>query len=281
MVDGLWLWTIDHGLLTIYGQNGGVSEPMRRVDLNADVGESTGGVRHGDDEGVMPFITSANIACGFHAGDPGVMRATVALARAHGVAVGAHPGFADLAGFGRREMQLPPQEIEDLVAYQVGALAGIAAGQGVSLAHVKPHGALYNMAARNRSLADAIARGVRAVDDRLLVVGLSGSQLVAAARDAGLPAASEAFADRGYLASGALAPRAAAGGVISDPDTVARRAIAMVRDQQVMSLDRAVVALHVDTLCVHSDTPGAGRLAGAVRRALDAAGIAVLPAAAP
>jgi len=137
-------------------QNGQVSGPVHRVDLNADVGESTGAVRHGDDEGVMPFITSANIACGFHAGDPGVMRATVALARAHGVAVGAHPGFQDLAGFGRRELAVSPQEVEDVVAYQVGALAGIAAAQGARLTHVKPHGALYNMAARDRALADAI-----------------------------------------------------------------------------------------------------------------------------
>jgi lactam utilization protein B len=149
------------------GQNEEVSGGMRRVDLNADVGESTGAVRHGDDEGVMPFITSANIACGFHAGDPGAMRATVALARAHGVSVGAHPGFHDLAGFGRRELAVSPQETEDLVAYQVGALAGIAAAQGVRLTHVKPHGALYNMAARDRALADAVVRGVRAVDTGL------------------------------------------------------------------------------------------------------------------
>jgi UPF0271 protein len=257
------------------GQNGGVPEPMRRVDLNADVGESTGGVRHGDDEGVMPFITSANIACGFHAGDPGVMRATVALARAHGVAVGAHPGFADLAGFGRREMQLPPREVEDLVAYQVGALAGIAAGHGLSLSHVKPHGALYNMAARDRALADAVVRAVRAVDARLVVVGLSGSLLVAAALEAGLRAASEAFSDRGYLANGALAPRDVPGGVISDPALVARRAVAMVRDRQVTALDGATVALDVDTLCVHGDTPGAARLAAEVRRGLEAANIVV------
>src|SRR5262245_50306464 len=189
------------------GQNGGVPGRTRRVDLNADVGETTGGVRHGDDEGVMPFITSANIACGFHAGDPGVMRATVALARTHGVAVGAHPGFHDAAGFGRREMHLPPQEVEDLVTYQVGALAAIAAGQGVSLTHVKPHGALYNMAARDRALADAVVRGVRGVSDALVVVGLSGSELVAAARSAGMRTASEAFSDRGYLGNGALAPR--------------------------------------------------------------------------
>jgi UPF0271 protein len=253
-----------------------VSGPARRVDLNADVGETTGGVRRGDDEGVMPFITSANIACGFHAGDPGVMRATVALARAHGVAVGAHPGFHDPAGFGRRDMHLPPQDVEDLVAYQVGALAGIAAGQGVTLTHVKPHGALYNMAARDRALADAVVRGVRAVSGTLLVVGLSGSELVTAARAAGMPAAAEAFCDRGYVQNGSLAPRDVAGAVISDPDAVAERAVAMVLKQQVMALDGTTVALAVDTLCVHSDTPGAGRLAAAVRGALENARIAVI-----
>ena len=261
------------------GQNEGVSAGMRRVDLNADVGESTGAVRHGDDEGVMPFITSANIACGFHAGDPGVMRATVALARAHGVAVGAHPGFQDLAGFGRRELAVSSQEAEDLVAYQVGALAGIAAAQGVRLMHVKPHGALYNMAARDRALADAIVRAVRAVDTGLVVFGLSGSELVSAAHAAGLRAASEAFSDRGYLANGALAPRDLAGAVVSDPDVVTRRAIAMVLDQQVIALDGKTVALSIDTLCVHSDTPRAGALAAAVRRALESAGITVVPAA--
>jgi UPF0271 protein len=249
---------------------------MRRVDLNADVGESTGSVPHGDDVGVMPFITSANIACGFHAGDPGVMRATVALARAHGVSVGAHPGFQDLAGFGRRELAVSPQEAEDLVAYQVGALAGIAAAQGVRLTHVKPHGALYNMAARDRALADAIVRGVRAVDADLVMFGLSGSALVASALAAGMHTASEAFSDRGYLANGSLAPRNTAGAVVFEADLVARRAIAMVLEQQVIAVDGAAVALTVDTLCVHSDTPEAGRLASGLRRALEAAGISVV-----
>lgn len=250
-----------------------------RVDLNCDMGESFGAYEIGADDAVFPFITSANIACGFHAGDPGVMRATVALARAHGVAVGAHPGFLDLAGFGRRELAVSPQEVEDVVAYQVGALAGIAAAQGARLTHVKPHGALYNMAARDRALADAIVRGVRAVDPGLAVFGLSGSALIAAAVAAGQPAASEAFSDRGYLASGALAPRDTAGAVISDPELVSRRAIAMVLDQHVVTLDGASIPLRVETLCVHSDTPGAGLLAAAVRRALEDAGVAVAAAA--
>ena len=245
------------------------------VDLNADVGESTRGRPHGDDEGVMPHITSANIACGFHAGDPGVMRATVALALAHGVSVGAHPGLADLEGFGRREMPVSADEVENLVAYQVGALAGIAAAQGAPLAHVKPHGALYNMASRERALADAIARAVRAVDPSLVLFGLSNSELVRAARAAGLAVASEAFADRGYLANGALAPRSAPGGVVSDVDAVLRRAAGMVLEQAVEAVDGTRVQLSVDTVCVHGDTPGAAQLASRLRAHLSAAGIAV------
>jgi 5-oxoprolinase (ATP-hydrolysing) subunit A len=245
------------------------------VDLNADVGESTGARRHGDDEGVMPYITSANIACGFHAGDPGVMRATVALALEHGVAIGAHPGLHDLEGFGRREMRVSPDEVENLVAYQVGALAGIAAQQGVSLTHVKPHGALYNMAARERTLADAVVRAVRAVDRSLVLFGLSNSELVRAAREASLAVASEAFADRGYLANGELAPRSAPGGVVADLDAVLRRATGMVLDQAVEAVDRSRVALSVDTVCVHGDTPGAAHLASRLRAHLSAAGIVV------
>ena len=249
------------------------------VDLNADVGESTGAQRYGDDEGVMPHITSANIACGFHAGDPGVMRATVALARSHGVAVGAHPGLRDLAGFGRREMPLAPAEVEDLVAYQIGALAGVAAAQGVRLTHVKPHGALYNMAARQRPLADAIVRAMRAVDPALMLFGLANSELVRAARDAGVAVANEAFADRGYLANGELAPRGAPGGVVSDVDAVLARAGSMVADQSVVAIDGARVSLTVDTLCVHGDTPGAAELARRLRAALHDKGITVRPPA--
>jgi UPF0271 protein len=253
-----------------------VGEPgVLTVDLNADVGESFGPFAIGHDAGLMTSITSANVAAGFHGGDPSVLRATIRLAREHGVEVGAHPGFPDLSGFGRRNMQLSMREAEDLVLYQIAAVAGVAAAEGVSLRHVKPHGALYNMAARDRALADAVVRAVRAVDARLVVVGLSGSLLVAAALEAGLRAASEAFSDRGYLANGALAPRDVPGGVISDPALVARRAVAMVRDRQVTALDGATVALDVDTLCVHGDTPGAARLAAEVRRGLEAANIVV------
>jgi UPF0271 protein len=246
-----------------------------RIDLNADVGESFGAYTLGHDADLIPLITSANVACGFHAGDPGVMRATVALARQHGVAVGAHPGFPDLVGFGRREITATPEEVEDAVAYQIGALAGIAATEGLRLQHVKPHGALYNMAARDAALADAIARATASVDRSLILLGLPGSQLVAAGRRAGLRTASEAFADRAYQADGALVPRRHTGAVIEDADTVVRRAIVMAREHAVIAADGTRVAIEVDTICVHGDTPGAAALARRIREALADARIEV------
>jgi 5-oxoprolinase (ATP-hydrolysing) subunit A len=246
-----------------------------RIDLNADVGESFGAYRYGDDEGVLPSVSSANIACGFHAGDPTVMRTTVQLSRRHGVSVGAHPGFQDLAGFGRREVHLSMAELENLVAYQVGALAGIAAAEGVRLGHVKPHGALYNMAARDATLADAIARAVRGVDASLVLFGLSGSQLIAAGERAGLRVASEVFADRGYRPDGSLAPRGTPAAVTTDAAAVAARAVEMASRHTVTALDGTSVSVRADTICVHGDTPGAAALASAVRAALTAAGITV------
>jgi UPF0271 protein len=242
-----------------------------QIDLNADLGESVG-----DDEGVLPFVSSANIACGFHAGNPTVMRTTVQLARRHGAAVGAHPGFQDVEGFGRREMRVSTAELETLVAYQIGALAGVAATEGVRLNHVKPHGALYNMAARDAGMADAIARAVRAVDASLVLFGLSGSELVAAGERAGLRVASEVFADRGYWPNGSLAPRGTHGAVISEVEDVVRRAVGMARGQAVTSVDGSSVSVRADTICIHGDTPGAAALARAVRSALTAAGIDVV-----
>jgi UPF0271 protein len=246
-----------------------------RVDLNADVGESFGPWTLGDDAGLIPLVTSVNVACGFHAGDPGVMRATVALARVHGVAVGAHPGFADLAGFGRRELPVTPREVEELVAYQIGALAAIAAIEGVALQHVKPHGALYTMAARDRLLAGAIARAIAAVDRSLILVGLHGSQLVGAAERAGLPAVSEVFADREYRPDGSLLPRGEPGALIHDPEAVAARAVAMVRQGVVQAVDGTPVPVRAETICVHGDTPGAVDLARRLRQALANAGVDV------
>jgi UPF0271 protein len=245
------------------------------VDLNCDMGESFGAWRLGADAAVMASITSANIACGFHAGDPGVMRETIRLAAAAGVAVGAHPGFPDLAGFGRREMQVAPGELEDLLLYQIGALAGIARAEGVAVRHVKPHGALYNMAVRDRRLADAIARAVRGFDGSLVLFGLAGSVMLDAGRDAGLTVAAEGFADRMYEPDGSLTPRSRAGAVLHDAQAVAERAVHMARDGSVTAADGRAVPLRIDTICVHGDTPGADVSARELRRALTQAGITV------
>ena len=246
-----------------------------QIDLNGDVGESFGAYEIGHDAALIPILTSANIACGFHAGDPGVMRATVALARQHGTAVGAHPGFPDLVGFGRREMNATPREVEDLVAYQIGALAAIAAAQGVRLAHVKPHGALYNMAARDLDLADAIARAIAAVDPSLALFGLPGSQSLEAAQRHKVRAVSEAFADRAYRRDGSLVPRNEPGAVIDDEQIVVTRAVAIARERMVVAADGTRVPLDVQTICVHGDTPGAAVLASRIRKALNDAGIQV------
>ena len=246
-----------------------------RIDLNGDVGESFGAYEIGHDAELIPILTSANIACGFHAGDPGVMRATVALAREHGTKIGAHPGFPDLVGFGRRELKATPREVEDLVAYQIGALAAIAATQGMRLSHVKPHGALYNMAAREPDLADAIARATATVDRSLLLFGLPGSKSLDAARRHGVRAISEAFADRAYRPDGSLVPRSEPGAVIEDARQVVERAVAIARERIVLAADGTRVSLDVETICVHGDTPGAAELASRIRQALIDVGIQV------
>jgi len=235
-----------------------------RIDLNADVGEMSG-----QDPALIPHVTSANVACGFHAGDPSVMRETIVLAREYGVAIGAHPGFPDRASFGRSDVQLPPQAVQDMVVYQIGALAAIAAVEGLRLQHVKPHGALFNIAVRDRAVADAIARATSAVDRSLILFGLPGSQLIAAGEAAGLRTAREAFADRAYRPDGTLLPRTEPGAVIHDPAQVLERAIVMARDP------------NVDTICVHGDTPGAADLAARIRAALVAASIDVKPIGQP
>ena len=248
-----------------------------RIDINCDMGESFGPWAMGADERVMPHITSANIACGAHAGDPRVMRRTVRLAKQHGVSVGAHPGFADLHGFGRREFQADPGEVEDAVIAQVGALAAIARAEGMTLRHVKAHGALYNMAARDRRLADAIARAIAAVDGSLLMFGLPNSPMLEAGAAAGLHVAAEGFADRAYEPDGSLTPRSRAGAVIHDAALVVERAVRMVRDAVVLTPAGGEIAMKIDTICVHGDTPGAPELARRIRAGLDAAGIHVRP----
>ena len=248
---------------------------MTTIDLNSDLGESFGPWQLGQDDALMTSITSANVACGFHAGDASVMRQTIALAKRHGVAVGAHPGFPDLQGFGRREMHLAASEVEDLVLYQVAAMAGVAAAEGVRLQHVKAHGALYNMAARDATLARAIARAVVAFDRSLILFGLPNSPLLAEGERAGLQVAAEIFADRMYEADGSLTSRRIAGSVIHDPAVVVQRAVEMVSTRRVTATDGATIALDARTLCLHGDTPGAAQLARQVRHALEAAGIAV------
>jgi UPF0271 protein len=250
------------------------------IDINCDMGESFGAWTMGADEQVMPNITSASIACGAHAGDPSVMRRTIRLARDAGVAIGAHPGFPDLQGFGRREIALGVSEIEDTVLAQIGALAAIARSEGVTLQHVKAHGALYNMAARSRALADAIARAIKAFDPALVMFGLPNSAMIDAAREAGLRVAAEGFADRSYQLDGSLTPRTHAGAVIHDPGAVVARAQRMVRDGVVQTADGREVALKIDTICVHGDTPGAADLTRRLRAALTGAGAIVQAVAA-
>src|SRR5262245_60179646 len=246
-----------------------------RVDLNADVGESFGAYSIGDDAALMKFITSANIAAGFHAGDPTVLRKTVRIAGEHGVAIGAHPGFPDLAGFGRRDMRVSAAETEDLVLYQVAAVAGVAAAEGLPLQHVKPHGALFNMAARDADLALAIARATAAIDRRLILFGPPNSELLKAGRVVGLRVAAEVFADRAYEPDGSLVSRTEPGAVISDGDAVVERAVRMVQTRLATAVDGSVISIDADTICLHGDTPGAATVAAKLREGLEAAGILV------
>ena len=247
-----------------------------RVDINCDMGESFGAYVIGADDAVLPHVTSANIACGFHGGDPTVMRKTVAAAAKHGVEVGAHPSLPDLMGFGRRAMQVTPDEVYDLLIYQIGALLGFAQAAGVRLAHVKPHGALYNMAAAQPALADAIARAVRDVDSRLVLFGLAGSHLLRAAERAGIPSASEAFADRNYLHDGALVPRSRPDAMVADVDEAVRRAVRMVKEGVVPDVEGEEIPIRADTICIHGDGPHAALLARQLRAGLEAAGIQVV-----
>ena len=247
-----------------------------RIDLNSDLGESFGRWTLGNDASLMESITSANVACGYHAGDPGVMRETIRLAREAGVAIGAHPGFPDLVGFGRRNMAASPGEVENFVLYQIGALAAMAAAEGVRLQHVKPHGALYNMATRDRTLADAIARAVAACDRTLILFAIPGTQLFDAGRKAGLRVAAEGFADRSYQPDGSLTPRTSPGAVIHDADELVSRAVRFARDGVVRAANGADIPMRVDTICTHGDTPGSHELTRRLRAAIDSAGIRVI-----
>jgi UPF0271 protein len=244
------------------------------MDLNCDMGESFGLWKVGQDDEVMPHITSANVACGGHAGDPGVMAHTVALAKRHGVAVGAHPGFADLQGFGRRRMALSGDEIANLVLYQLGALWAFVRAEGMELHHVKPHGALYNMACAEASIARPIVEAVRRLSAELPVYCLPGSALEREALECGLTAVPEGFADRAYEPNGSLADRSKPGSVASDPGSAAARAIQLAQGS-VTCVDGSTLRLSVATICIHGDTRGAAQNAAAVRNALTEAGFRV------
>jgi UPF0271 protein len=246
---------------------------MTTVDLNADVGESFGRWQLGDDEAMLSVVTSANVACGFHAGDPSVLFAVCRQAAAAGVAVGAQVGYRDLAGFGRRFIDVEPRELTADVVYQIGALDALARVAGTRVSYVKPHGALYHAVTRHEAQAAAVVEAVSAVGSGLPLVGLPGSLVMRRADEAGLRTVSEAFADRGYLPDGSLVPRSQAGALLTDPAAIAERMVTLVVDGYVTAIDGTRVTVHADSLCVHGDSPGAVAIATAVRSALARAGV--------
>ena len=243
-----------------------------RIDFNCDLGEGCG-----DDAAIIPLVTSASIASGGHAGDEAMMRTTLRLCREHGVAAGAHPGYADRDGFGRRELPLSPEQVRTFVHQQVATLAAVAASENMRLAHVKPHGALYNVAARDRTVADAIVAAVLEVDPRLVVFGLSGSQLTIAGEAAGLRVAHEVFAERRYEADGSLTPRSRGDAVIHDLDATIAQVRGLVRDGSVVARTGERIALRADTLCLHGDRADAAQFAKSIHDALVADGVRILP----
>ena len=246
-----------------------------RIDFNCDMGESFGMYKMGLDEEVIRHITSANVACGFHAGDPGWMRKTVELAEARGVAVGAHPSFPDLAGFGRRNMVVSPQEARDDVVYQIGALSAFtSAGR---LQHVKPHGAMYNMAVNDPDLAKAICEAALSVDEGMALLALAGSQWIDAARGMGLRVGREIFADRALNADGTLVSRSTPGSVIHDTQEVVERSLRMVTEGKAQAISGEIIELEADSLCLHGDTPGAVEMASALKKALESEGVEIVP----
>ena len=250
---------------------------MTRMDLNSDLGESFGAWRMGDDAAILRIVTSANVACGFHAGDPAGILATLRGAAAQGVQVGAHVSYPDLVGFGRRNMDVTSAELQADVMYQIGALQGLATAAGTRVRYVKPHGALYNTIAHDRAQANAVIEAVQAVDRDLALVVLAGSPLAGWARDAGLRAIEEAFADRGYTPQGTLVSRREPGAVLHDAQAVAARMLQLVREGTVPAVDGSPVAVRADSICVHGDSPGAVAMARAVRERLQDAGVAIRP----
>lgn len=228
-----------------------------KIDINCDMGESFGAYTIGRDKEIMPFITSANIACGFHAGDANVMKKTVSLALENGVAIGAHPGLPDLPGFGRRPMMLSPEEAYSLIVYQIGALCAFAKIEGAQLRHIKPHGALYNMAATDEALASSVVSAVKDVDASLVLYGLAGSKLIEAGQKAGLKTASEVFADRTYTKEGMLTPRTLPHALIQSAAEAAAQVVRMVKEKRVQTTDQTYIDIQADTVCIHGDGPHA------------------------
>jgi UPF0271 protein len=250
-----------------------MSTPRPAIDLNSDLGEGFGAWVMGDDEAMLGVVTSANVACGFHAGDPDILRRVCAQAAERGVAIGAHVGYDDLAGFGRRAIDVEPGRLTNDVIYQLAALEGFARVAGTRVRYVKPHGALYNTAVHDKTQAAAVVEAIRLYDESLPVMGLPGSALLALADEAGLPAVTEAFADRGYTPEGSLVPRSQPGALLHEPEQVAQRMIQMVTTGRVEATDGTEVSVRADSICVHGDSPGALAMAVAVRRALIAAGV--------
>lgn len=250
---------------------------MRSVDLNCDCGESFGAYRMGDDAAMLDIVTSANVACGFHAGDPDIMAETFRLAKQKGVSIGAHPSFPDLQGFGRRRLPFSTTEIERLVAYQIGAAQALAAYAGHRLTHVKAHGALSNMACEDASIAQAIARAAKAVDPNFVFLAIAGTQLECAGEKENLAVAREIFADRAYTDDGLLVSRSIEGAVIHDADKAASRVYEMISENAVIAMSGKRIPVGIDSICVHGDTPDAVRMAKAVRGRLEDAGFAVMP----
>jgi UPF0271 protein len=248
---------------------------MVHIDLNCDMGESFGRYTIGADEQIITSITSANIACGFHAGDPETMRKTVRLAMDHSVSIGAHPGLDDLKGFGRRTMSITPEEVYDLVVYQIGALHGFVLAEGAVLKHVKPHGALYNMAAVKKELAEAIAKAIYKINPELILYGLSGSELMKAGDKFGLKTANEVFADRTYQRDGTLTPRHEEDALIKDENTAIAQVIKMVVDQKVITQSGYEVPITADTICIHGDGENSVEFAKKINNALQDNGIEV------
>ncbi len=241
------------------------------IDINCDMGESFGRYSIGDDAAIMPYITSANIACGMHAGDPSVMRQTIRLAKEHGVTIGAHPGWPDLQGFGRREMSLTPDEAEGYILYQIGALAAFCREEGVEMRHVKVHGALYNQAVYDRVLADVIARSVKTFDKNLILIGQAGSAMIKAGLGIGLRVATEGFPDRRYNPDGTLTSRKQTGSLVAFPEEVAANAVSLARG----GIDIGGKRVPIDTLCIHGDSPHAAENARLVHTALERARVQV------